>query len=250
MNKKNKIGIIIIIILLIAIAGFLISIMNSAIVVNDVAGVDNVELNSSLFSKSGGILENAKDDYHAQNGDFFIKYLQTGDTITFSNTSEKYNETDFYSDSGWIVDDGYTVYEPMTIAGIKGYYITDNEKAINENMQLGDVFVFVMNDKVYTISVSNENETFPSLLLDKEGINLLLNAWLKASGFKQTWNYPETISDVDNKAKIMKSNEDSNQSEGNTKVINGVIYTKEEDGLIYELHPGDPGYEKEIKKYK
>lgn len=253
MNKKNKILIILLIIIIAIIGAMIMIASNSELVINDVAGVNNVKLNKSVFSESDGISDGSvgkgKDNFHGINGDVSLKYLITNDNIIFSNTTEKYNETKFYSNSGWIIDDGYTTIEKMTIAGIKGYYITDNQKAINENVRLGDTFVFVINDTVYSISLSSENNPFPSLINNKEGISLMLSAWLEASGLKQTWDYPNTTSTTVNSETKTTNNDNVNQGNDNTKVINGVIYTQEEDGLIYELHPGDPGYEKEIKKY-
>lgn len=183
MNKKIIIGIIIIL-GVVAVSG---CIGNDELTINNVAGVDNVKLNNSLFS-SPSSFEKGSDEYHGINGDVGVKYNPTGDTISFAVYS---NSTDI---EGWLEDDGYSNIEEMTINGIKGYYISDSDKAKQENVELGDNFIFVMNGKIYGFSVvSNNGENIGSVMDNKIGIELFLSAWLNASGYHQTWDYPETI---------------------------------------------------------
>lgn len=176
MNKK------IIIIVLIILGVVLVSgcIGSSELVINNVAGVNNVKLPSENFTAS--YIEGGDDNYHNANGDMSIGYNPTGSGITFYNTTNEYNETSFYSESGYVFNDSYSTTEPIVIAGIKGYYSHD--------VDLGDSFFFVMNNKVYMISITNG-----TLTDNLVGVEFLLKAWLEASGYKQTWDYPnETTS--------------------------------------------------------
>lgn len=54
--------------------------------------------------------------------------------------------------------------------------------------------------------------------------------------------------DTSNKKPYEPESDEPYTFKDGTRVIDGVIYTPE-DGVIYELHPGEPGYDKEIKKY-
>lgn len=192
MNKKNKIGIIILLVIIIFVGAISIMNVNSEININNVAGVNNVKLNNTIFTASA--IDGGVDAYHAPNGDMVIGYLPTQDSIRFSNITDIYNENTFFSESGYIFNDTYTTTTPITIAGIKGYYSHD--------VSMGDSFIFVMNNKVYVISIENG-----SLSTNLNGVEFLLTAWLKSSGLKQTWNYPEN-NNVNNK--VETSNNSSN----------------------------------------
>jgi hypothetical protein len=148
---------------------------SSEIVVDNVAGVDNVKIASENFTSA--YLEGGDDNYHSRNGDLTVKYYPTGNKIRFNNLTVPYDETSFFSDTGYVYNDSESTTNHMTIAGIKGYYTYD--------VNFGDSFFFVMNDKIYVI-VLDDGYLSENLL----GVEDLLNAWLKASGYNQTWDYP------------------------------------------------------------
>lgn len=174
MNKKIII-ILIIILGVVAVSG---CIGNDELTINNVAGVNDIKLPSENFTSSN--IEGGEDAYHSPNGDMVVIYAPTNNGIRFSNISDNYNETSFFSDSGYVYNDSYSTVNPITIAGIKGYHSHD--------IDLGDAFFFIMNNKVYMISIDDGSLT-DNLL----GVEIILEAWLKASGYHQTWSYPETI---------------------------------------------------------
>ena len=141
----------------------------SEIVVNNVAGVNNVKLNSSNFGEytttSGGV-----DNFHAPNGDLILRYFPSESKIRFSNMTSSADKLNSYLEPA----QGFTNPEKKTFAGIKGY--TYHNQSSNEI-----TFMFVMNNKIYFITYESESEF---------GVVELLTAWLTASGFKQNWEYP------------------------------------------------------------
>ena len=116
----------------------------------------------------------------------------------------------------------------------------------------------------YTIYHNKENNTYTSLiffdnmcvvvmitcnnsieLIDTISDSFVLKAFntLGLTLKKVDNNIP--VKNVNDAPVTSSSNEKTNS---NVKVINGVIYTLE-DGIMYELHPGEPGYDEEILKY-
>jgi hypothetical protein len=172
---KNKKKILIMIFIIINVVCVSSCVGSSEFVVDNVAGVDNVKLAFENFTSA--YIEGGDDYYHAMNGDLIVKYYPTGNKIRFSNITNTYDETSFFSDTGYVYNDSESITNQMTIAGIKGYHTND--------VIWGDSFFFVMNDKIYMIML-DDGYLSENLL----GIEGLLNAWLKASGYKQTWDYP------------------------------------------------------------
>lgn len=175
MNLK-KLIIILIIILAIAIGALFIVTSSGEIIVNNVAGVNNVKLNSSLFSSDPNINQ-GNDSYHTKYGDFIAIYTPTGSNMRFNDVAKSVDESNSSNTKSFNFNESDSNTKPLIIAGIKGYY-TNNEES-------GDVFSFIINNRTYKIIITNG-----TLSSNLEGIKSLLTAWLKASGYNQTWDYP------------------------------------------------------------
>jgi len=188
MNKKIIIVTIITILVVVTVSG---CIGSNELVLNNVTGVDNVKLDSENFTSA--IITPGSDYFHVKNGDTVLFYAVTGNTIIFNNLTSTYDKKTFKKD--WLYSDEYTSVEKKTIAGIKGYVLHD--------VHVGDTFFFVINNKIYMIGIDK------GLLIgdNVKGVEVLLTAWLKASGFKQTWNYPEETNHSNTKNENTKTDE-------------------------------------------
>jgi hypothetical protein len=138
------------------------------ITIDGVAGVDNVKIPKNIISKNGMY---GGDDYHGEDGVFIVcdetlsEEYQTKEDILFTiiNTSEK---NKIISDLKKLGDSGSV----KTIGGIKGF-------EIRHNYEYPDMkeFFFDINGKTYDLTYT-EGST---------AIDVLLKAWLDASGYKQ-----------------------------------------------------------------
>lgn len=107
------------------------------------------------------------------------------------------------------------------------------------------------NNVTYSIILFNDDKN-SIIIMKSDNIDSLIHMAetliLKKPFYIEIENQEVEISNKNTKVSKKSSNEPYTYPDG-TRVIDGVIYTPE-DGIIYELHPGEPGYEKEIKKYK
>jgi len=186
MNKNRIIilTLIIALILTLVIATAILVLVNSELILNDVAGVHNVNLteNKDDFSLSQYAV-GGKDIYHNDKGDIAIHYNPSNTDIIFFKSTGVVKDIDSYLNNNYSKVD-----EKKTIAGVKGYSIQNNASDVNGDISIGDYFIFVIDNKIYRIGVKEG-----SINSSVEGIEKILLSWLKASGFNQTWDYPQEI---------------------------------------------------------
>lgn len=168
MNNKNFLIVIVIIVAIVIaiVAGiFLISSSSGEVVIDNVAGVDNVTLPGENFSKTGTI---------PGKGFSIITYKPLGKQIHFHDLN--------MSDTGFnniITNSDISVNSVKSIAGING---TLNYYAEAKTL----VFIFEVNNKLYSIDIMDINQD--QVTEAENAINILLTAWLQSSGYKQTDN--------------------------------------------------------------
>jgi hypothetical protein len=150
--------------------------MGKEILINDVAGVNNVILNKSDFEHFKNeyyIILSGVDGYHTQNGDTRLCYRPLNSNIIFSNITIHSSHMGAYVNPSSVIN-----YKNETIAGIEGYSYCDNLKIQTKT------FMFSIDNKTYFIEavMDNENATVEEY---NKGIEIFLYAWLNASGYKQ-----------------------------------------------------------------
>ena len=141
---------------------------NPDITVNSVAGIDNVTLPNTFHATK--IDEPGNDEYHNKYGDLIVYYTPTDSEILFEgNTSFNYEDVKSIAESNTKAEALGVIAEYKNISGINGVLFTSKE----DNKA---TFYFVINDKNYLIEYDMGGE---------EGVSILLEAWLQASGYKQ-----------------------------------------------------------------
>ncbi|GLI12408.1 hypothetical protein MARBORIA2_14980 [Methanobrevibacter arboriphilus] len=104
------------------------------------------------------------------------------------------------------------------------------------------------NNITYSILLFNDDKN-SIILLKSDNIDSLIHMGETLILKKPFYIETEDVSTSNINTIVSKKSSDQPYTyPDGTRVIDGVIYTPE-DGIIYELHPGEPGYEKEIKKY-
>lgn len=189
MNKRNKL---IIILLLIIVGIFAITTMimvnSGELVIDNVAGVNNVTLPGENFSAGGVIPTNGYSIVHYKplNKDIYFYDLNMSDTgyNTLINSQSTSNDDDVKNISG--------------INGTLNYY--PEAKTL--------VFLFEVNNKMYSIDVMfiEENQVDEA----ENAISILLSAWLKVSGYQQTVNYSQNDSNIKENSSNVNTNNDNN----------------------------------------
>lgn len=194
MDNKNIliiIGVVIIALVAILAGVFLISTSNGEIVIDNVAGVNNVTLPAENFSAAGNI---------PITGYSIVHYKPLGKDIHFYDLN--------MSDTGYtnlINTPGINNSDVRNISGISGtlnYY--PEAKTL--------IFIFEANNKLYSIDVMfiEQNQVAEA----EVAITILLSAWLKASGYQQTQTLTNTADDTIAPSNVNKNSIDSTPKHG------------------------------------
>jgi len=194
---------------------------SSNISINEVAGVNNVELSNTDFtavniSKNNtmiGISESNKgyDKYHDNSKDVYVYHIPSNTTIEMlseTKTIDGYKKL--------LNNSNYTELKVGNITGLTTNTIS--KTGIKQgNVDLYDTFYFVINNTTYTIYYQNTT-----------ALEAFLTAWLKASGYPvqnienlsastTTQNTQSKESSTSTNTKYLKEGEEAPYHEGWTK---------------------------------
>jgi len=184
MNKKS----ILIIIAILVISAILYSALTSSneIIVNNVAGVDNVRLDANMFGPAFKV-KGEDDGFHLDSGSFIVQNKMTSDRIVFFVEDAEYLKKfhhDLHILERWQnYDSNKREISNLTVSGINGHLI------VSKTSESVEYYTFSINDKTYVMYVtftSDSKSKVDSINSNLDAITALLDAWLKASDYKQT----------------------------------------------------------------
>lgn len=183
---------------------------NPNISINEVAGVNNVELSKTEFiavniSKNNtmlGISESTKgyDKYHDNSKNVYVYHIPSNTTVEMlseTKTIEGYKKL--------LNNSNYTELKVGNITGLTTDTIS--KTGIKQgNIDLYNTFYFVINNTTYTIYYQNTT-----------ALEAFLNAWLKASGY--------SIQNIENlSASTTTQNTQSSTSDSTTKTKDSTLH--------------------------